>query len=170
MATKLTFAFLLLAALAVLASYTEAHSWADCIDWKFKNSKKQDWSDKGGRCTGYARRFPLNKRFASLDSDWPSRHHQQFRNNPTGSRPCSTGKKGEAQEVGSNETRANPPSKAYGGKYGRMTVTHVGDTLCVRWPAKNHAKKWEPNNRVQINLSKSRNGKDISQRDLLKNT
>jgi len=27
-------------ALALLASMTEAHSWADCVDWRFNNAKK----------------------------------------------------------------------------------------------------------------------------------
>ncbi|KAF9582195.1 hypothetical protein BGW38_000526 [Lunasporangiospora selenospora] len=170
---KTTFSFLLVATLAVILSYTpeaEAHSWMDCLDWKFKNPKKRDWNDGAGSCNGFARRFPTGKKFASLDDASPSRHHQQFRNNPTGSFPCSTGKKKDAQEAGADETRANPPSKAYGGSYGRMTVAKVGDTLCVRWPAKNHAKKNEPNNNVQINLSKVRNGADIKQSELLKNT
>ncbi|KAF9175678.1 hypothetical protein BGX20_002281 [Mortierella sp. AD010] len=47
---------------------------------------------------------------------------------------------------------------------------NVGDTLCVRWPAKNHAVSNEPNHMVQINLSKVRNRKDISQQQLLQNT
>ncbi|KAF9197136.1 hypothetical protein BGZ59_005701, partial [Podila verticillata] len=145
-----------------------AHSWADCIDWRFNNPKKQDWSDKGGKCMGYARRFPTGKAFGSLDSADPSRHYQQVHKNPDSALPCSNRKAGV--EPGSDETRANPPAKAYGGKYGRMTVTSVGDTLCVRWPAKNHAAKNEPNGMVQINLSKVRNGADISQQELLKNT
>ncbi|KAF9376957.1 hypothetical protein CPC16_012066 [Podila verticillata] len=113
MVLKSTFTFLAVAALAVFTTspVVEAHSWADCIDWKFNNPKKPDWSDKGGKCQGYARRFPLGKAFGSLDSAYPNRHYQQ-----------------------------------------------------------NHAKKNEPNNMVQINLSKARNGKDISQQELLKNT
>ncbi|KAF9344684.1 hypothetical protein BGX26_004039 [Mortierella sp. AD094] len=170
MVLKSTFTFVVVAALAVFstAPQAEAHSWADCIDWKF-NTKKVDWTDKGGKCLGYARRFPLkNKGFGKLDSADPNRHYQQVHKNPNSALPCSNGRAGE--EPGSDETRANPVTKAYGGKYGRMTVTSVGDTLCVRWPAKNHAKKNEPNNKVQINLSKVRNGKDISQQELLKNT
>ncbi|KAF9342228.1 hypothetical protein BGX26_008006, partial [Mortierella sp. AD094] len=68
------------------------------------------------------------------------------------------------------ETLANPPEDAYGGKYGTMTHTRVGDTLCVRWPAKNHAEKNEDNTIVQINLSKNVDGKDPTQQELLKNT
>ncbi|KAF9211805.1 hypothetical protein BGZ59_007594, partial [Podila verticillata] len=61
--------------------------------------------------------------------------------------------------------------EAYGGKFGRMTVTTVGDTLCVRWPAKNHAiPQYLIDRYVQINLSPVRNGKDITQIELLKNT
>ncbi|KAG0257591.1 hypothetical protein BG011_003871 [Mortierella polycephala] len=171
MVLKTSFTFLAVATLAVFSSYTpqaEAHSWAECIDWKFKNAKKPDWSDKGGVCKGYARRFPLNKTFGSLDSAWPSRHYQQVHNNPDSAVPCANRKAGV--EPGSDETRGNPVSKAYGGKYGGMTVTTVGDTLCVRWPAKNHAVKNQVENFVHINLSKVRDGKDISQRELLKNT
>ncbi|KAF8939475.1 hypothetical protein EDD21DRAFT_371953 [Dissophora ornata] len=169
MVLKSSFAFLVVATLAVFSSYTpqaEAHSWADCIDWKFKNTKTKNW--KEGTCKGYARRYPLGKAFGSLDSADPNRHYQQVHSHPEKALPCSNGKAGA--EPGSNETRGSPVSKAYGGKYGRMTVTTVGDTLCVRWPAKNHAKKNEPNNKVQINLSKVKNGKDISQQELLKNT
>jgi hypothetical protein len=171
MVLKSSFTILVVATLAVFSSYTpqaEAHSWADCIDWKFKKSGKQDWSDKGGKCTGYARRYPLNKAFGSLDSAWPNRHYQQVHKNPSSALACSNRKAGA--EPGSDETRANPPSKAYGGKYGKMTVTSVGDTLCVRWPGKNHAAKGQKSSKVQINLSKSKNAKDISQKELLKNT
>ncbi|KAF8926972.1 hypothetical protein EDD21DRAFT_379023 [Dissophora ornata] len=170
MVLKSSFTFLVVATLAVFSSYTpqaEAHSWMDCMDWKFNKAGKQDWSDKGGKCTGYARRFPLGKAFGSLDSAYPSRHYQQ-KHGDSNPLPCSNGKVGA--EPGADETLANPISKAYGGKWGKMTVTTVGDTLCVRWPAKNHAKKNEPDNKVQINLSKVRNGKDITQKELLKNT
>ncbi|KAG0309726.1 hypothetical protein BGZ98_008862 [Dissophora globulifera] len=161
---------ILVSALAILSSHTpqaEAHSWADCIDWKFNTPSKQDWSDKGGHCVGYARRFPLGKEFGSLDHASPSRHYQQDHKDPDSALPCSDGHHGA--DVGSNETLASPPSKAYGGKYGAMTVTTVGDTLCVRWPAKNHAEKNEDNTVVQINLSKKANHADPSQQELIKN-
>ncbi|KAF8969760.1 hypothetical protein BGZ46_010627 [Entomortierella lignicola] len=169
--TKILIA-VLVAALAILSSSNltpavEAHSWMDCVNWKFNSNKKQDWSDKGGKCKGYARRFPVNKGFGTLDSADPSRHYQQA-GNPNTALPCSDHKHG--RDVGSDETLANPPSKAYGGKWGPMTVTKVGDTLCARWPAKNHAEKNEDDTIVQINLSKTRNGKDITQQELLKNT
>ncbi|KAG0366559.1 hypothetical protein BC939DRAFT_500481 [Gamsiella multidivaricata] len=170
---KTSFTALVVASLAVLSTYTpqvEAHSWMDCVDWKFKNSKVQDWSDKGGKCQGYARRFPLGKAFGSLDSDWPSRHYQQTHKNPDPNHAVACSDRKHGAEKGADETRANPVSAAYGGKFGRMTVTSVGDTLCVRWPAKNHGKSGESKTTVQINLSKVRNGKDISQADLLKNT
>ncbi|KAG0362002.1 hypothetical protein BGZ54_008829 [Gamsiella multidivaricata] len=166
---KTSFTALVVASLAVFSTYTpqaEAHSWMDCVDWKFNNAKTQDWSDKGGKCQGYARRFPLGKKFASLDSASPNRHYRQPKKNPN-SYPCSDRKHGE--ERGSDETRASPVEKAYGGKYGRMTTTTVGDTLCVRWPAKNHATKDEENHPVFINLSKVRDGKDISQKELTAN-
>ncbi|KAI1318567.1 hypothetical protein EDD11_006257 [Mortierella claussenii] len=169
MVLKSTFTVLMVATLAVFSSYApqaEAHSWADCIDWKFNKKGSNDWSDKGGKCLGYARRFPLHsKPFGKLDSADPNRHYQQSHNNPDSQPPCSNGKAGA--EPGAIETRGNPVSSAYGGKWGRMTVTSVGDTLCVRWPAKNHAiESGVP--KVNIYLSKVRNGKDISQRDLLK--
>ncbi|KAG0332458.1 hypothetical protein BG000_009980, partial [Podila horticola] len=152
-----TYTTILISALAIFGHLTptvQAHSWADCIDWRFNNPKKPNWSNNGGRCFGYARRFPLGKPFGSLDSANPSRHYQQA-GNPNKALPCSDGIHGK--DVGSDERRANPPQSAYNGKYGRMTVTTVGDTLCVRWPAKNHAAKNEDNTFVQINLSKVRN-------------
>ncbi|KAG0366558.1 hypothetical protein BC939DRAFT_442612 [Gamsiella multidivaricata] len=165
-----TYTAILVSALAVFSSYTpqaEAHSWMDCVDWKFNNPSKPDWSDKGGKCVGYARRYPIGKPFASLDSADPSRHYQQA-GNPNTALPCSDHKHGK--DVGSDETLARIPSAAYGGKWGRMTMTSVGDTLCVRWPAKNHAEHNEDNTVVQINLSKNKNGADPTQQQLLQNT
>ncbi|KAG0046951.1 hypothetical protein BGZ83_007900 [Gryganskiella cystojenkinii] len=167
MVLKTSFTMLVIATLAI-SSYTsqvEAHSYADCIDWKFNKAGKQDWSDQGGKCTGYARRFPLGRDFGSLDSNWPARHYLQDGNNPNATLPCNT-----AVGATLSESRANPPEKAYGGQFGRMTITSVGDTLCARWPAKNHAVPFFPHNKVQIHLSKVRNGKDITQMELLKNT
>ncbi|KAG0254490.1 hypothetical protein DFQ27_006821 [Actinomortierella ambigua] len=171
MVLKSTFTMLLIATLAVFTTTpqtAEAHSWAECVDWKFKNPKRPDYSDKGGKCLGYARRFPLGRRFASLDSAWPNRHYQQTHRKPTPNNalPCSNRRAGE--EPGSDETRPKKWSDAYGGKYGRMTVTHVGDTLCLRWPAKNHATKDSYNNPVWINLSPYANRADISQSALNK--
>ncbi|KAF9089169.1 hypothetical protein BGX29_007604 [Mortierella sp. GBA35] len=173
MVLKTSFTFLVVAALAVLSSYTpqaEAHSWADCIDWRFNKPGKQDWSNNGGKCMGYARRFPLGKGFGTLDS--MGRHYQQNRGNPDKALPCANHKEGHKPDIGLDETRANPPSKAYGGKHGQMTVTKVGDTLCVRWPAKNHAdqKKDPRKTTVQIYLSKSKDSVDPKyQQDLFKN-
>ncbi|KAG0327209.1 hypothetical protein BGZ99_008190, partial [Dissophora globulifera] len=168
MVLKSSFTVLAVATLALFsyAPQAEAHSWADCIDWKFNTPSKQDWSDKGGHCVGYARRFPLGKGFGTLDSADPNRQYQQDHKDPNSALPCSDGHHGA--EHGSDETLASPPSKAYGGKYGAMTVTTVGDTLCVRWPAKNHAEKNEDNTVVQINLSKKMNGADPTQQDLIK--
>ncbi|KAF9947976.1 hypothetical protein BGZ70_002411 [Mortierella alpina] len=129
MVLKTSFTMLVVATLAVFSSYTpqaEAHSWADCIDWKFNKKGKQDWSDQGGKCTGYARRFPLGKAFGSLDSNWPPRHYFQDGNNPN----------------------AAPPFRPH---------------------AKNHAQLSHANHTVHIYLSKARNGKDITQMELLKN-
>ncbi|KAF9114321.1 hypothetical protein BGX27_011141 [Mortierella sp. AM989] len=161
-------AVILVSTLTLLSNLTpavEAHSWMDCVNWKFSRPGKQDWSNKGGKCMGYARRFPLGKAFGSLDDADPSRHYQQA-GNPNTALPCSDHRHGK--DVGSDETKedpSKPKTKAYGGKYGRMTVTKVGDTLCVRWPAKNHAESNEDNTIVQINLSKKRNSKDITQQD-----
>ncbi|KAG0251283.1 hypothetical protein BGZ95_006946, partial [Linnemannia exigua] len=155
MVLKTSFTTLVVATLAAFSSYTpqaEAHSWAECVDWKFNKGGKQDWSDEGGKCLGYARRFPLNQPFGSLDSWWPARHYVQDSNNPNFTMPCN--------------------HYAYGGQFGRMTVTSVGDTLCARWPAKNHAVPVFPgsHNTILINLSKTPNSKDVSQAELMKNT
>ncbi|KAF9918569.1 hypothetical protein BX616_007725 [Lobosporangium transversale] len=176
MVLKSSFTFLLVATMAVFSSYTpqaEAHSWADCIDWRFKNqnprSKKLDFSSSRGYCMGYPRRFPKDKEFGSLDVAWPSRHYQQTHSNPAPNRAIACSDRKHGVEVGSDETRARRPQDAYGGRYGRMTVTSVGKRLCVRWPSKNHAKKNEPNNMVQINLA-PRAGLELNQQELLKNT
>ncbi|KAF9334868.1 hypothetical protein BG006_001338 [Podila minutissima] len=150
---------LVISALALFTSTTpvDAHSWAACIDWRFKHGKEA-WGDDDGECMGFARRFPLGKGFASLDHANPGRHYQQDGDHAPA---CSDGEHGK--DVGSNETRADPPEKAYGGKYGAMTVTSVGKKLCVRWPAKNHAEENESDKlMVLINLAKE-GGKDPSQ-------
>jgi len=187
MVLKSTFTIVAIATLALFSQtpQVEAHSWVDCVDWRFSNpnttrvggsalkgDKKslQDWSK--GECHGYARRYPLGKPFGSLDSADPNRHYQQTHKNPKpdDALACSDGKHGE--EPGSDETRAKPESGAYGGKgskkkYGQMTVTKVGDSLCLRWPAKNHAVKDEVENHVQIYLNPTP-GQDITnQRQLL---
>ncbi|KAF9942060.1 hypothetical protein BGZ65_010971 [Modicella reniformis] len=174
MVLKTSFTLLAVATLALFSSnapQAEAHSWVDCVDWKFKDAaakKKQDWSEKGGSCKGYARRFPLGKAFGSLDSDWPSRHyHQNLRKNTL---PCSDKKAG--LEKGADETRDDKDvTKAYGGKYGVMTVTSVGDELCIRWPAKNHADpKSSSETTVDIYLTEKPNQKDpTKQSQLTKN-
>ncbi|KAF9114177.1 hypothetical protein BGW39_003429 [Mortierella sp. 14UC] len=168
MVLKSTAAFVAVSALAFFsgAPQAEAHSWTDCVDWKFKDPKKPSWNDDGGRCIGYARRYPvsLNMPFGTQDKIY--RYFQQDAD-PRVAIPCSN----RGDGYGSNETRANPVTEAYGGKFGRMTVTTVGDTLCVRWPAKNHAiPRYLIDRYVQINLSPVRNGKDITQIELLKNT
>ncbi|KAF9134938.1 hypothetical protein BG015_003355, partial [Linnemannia schmuckeri] len=101
----------------LLIQKTEAHSYADCFDWRFKDPKNPSWSDKNGACFGYARRFPLKvKPFAKLDSDGPNRHYQQSHKNPdpNHSLACSDGKQGE--EPGADETMGSPISAAYNGK------------------------------------------------------
>ncbi|KAG0057426.1 hypothetical protein BGZ90_005338 [Linnemannia elongata] len=169
MVLKSSFSVLVVATLAVFSSYApqaEAHSWVDCMDWKFNKKGKQDWSDQGGKCVGYARRFPvaLGRAFGSHDTLWPPRHYFQDGNNPDAAPPCNT-----AVGARLSESRASPVSAAYGGQFGRMTVTTVGDTLCARWPAKNHAQPSHANFTVHIYLSKAQNGKDDTQMELLKN-
>ncbi|KAG0243130.1 hypothetical protein BGW41_002770 [Actinomortierella wolfii] len=143
----------------------QAHSWLDCVDWKFNNPGVKRWGDKYGECRGYARRYPINKEFGSLDSASPSRHYQQDHiKDPL---PCSDRRHGK--DKGSDETKADPPEDAYGGKYGRMTETYVGDTLCLRWPAKNHAEDNEDDDMmVQVYLSKVNNGPDPKKQSQLK--
>ncbi|KAK9761940.1 hypothetical protein K7432_012774 [Basidiobolus ranarum] len=169
-----------LTALLVFVSLSEAHSWVDCLDWRFKNSKNKSYNDNAGECRGYARRFPVKygkngsvtpkKPFGTLDSDWPSRHYKQSEAHPDNWPACSTGKRyknGENEEVGSDETRANPASKAYGqNKWGRMAIKKPGQQLCVRWPAKTH--QHEPNNIVYINMPPKPTSKDPSQKEMNK--
>ncbi|KAF9119106.1 hypothetical protein BGX30_004081, partial [Mortierella sp. GBA39] len=124
----------------LLTQKAEAHSYADCIDWRFKDPKNPSWSDRNGACFGYSRRFPLNsKPFAKLDSGSPNRHYQQSRKNPdpNHSHADSDGKRGE--EPGADETMGNPISAAYNGKdkHGRntgvQTVSTPDEELCIRW-------------------------------------
>ncbi|KAF9315624.1 hypothetical protein BG003_002844 [Podila horticola] len=157
-----TCTLLVVLAVALFTSTTpaDAHSWAECIDWKFNNPGNEAWGDDDGKCIGYARRFPLGKEFGTLDDANPARHYQQGSDFTA----CSDRKHGK--EKGSDETRANPPEKAYGDDYGAMTVTTVGDRLCVRWPAKTHAEKNESDKlMVLINLA-SKAGEDPSQDEL----
>ncbi|KAG0362001.1 hypothetical protein BC939DRAFT_501370 [Gamsiella multidivaricata] len=154
--------------LSHLTAVTKAHSWADCVDWKFNNPSNPGWGDNDGVCQGYCRRFPMGHAFGTLDSDDPSRHYQQDHANPDTAPPCADGRHGK--DVGADETLANPPEDGYGGDWGPMTHTRVGDRLCVRWPAKNHAESNEDNTMVQINLSKNKDGQDPTQQELLRNT
>ncbi|KAG0196242.1 hypothetical protein BGX28_010385 [Mortierella sp. GBA30] len=154
-----------IALLGYLAPVAEAHSWLDCTKWVFKKPDSNDYSDNGGRCEGYARRYPLGHSFGTLDSASPSRHYQQP-GDPDKAPPCSDAKHGKDKDVGSDETLADPPEDAYGGKWGAMTQTQVGETLCMRWPAKNHAESNEHDTQVQINLS-DQIGKDPTQQEFL---
>ncbi|ORX79463.1 hypothetical protein K493DRAFT_412264 [Basidiobolus meristosporus CBS 931.73] len=162
-----------LAALLVFVALADAHSWVDCMDWRFKGSKKS-FDDNAGECKGFARRFPVKQKggqyvgqyaFGSLDSTGASRHYKQNEKSPDSWPACSTGKRrGGDEEVGTDETRASPVTKAYGGKWGPMTEVKAGQQLCVRWPAKNH--KNEPNNIVYINMPPSPTSKDPTQKQL----
>ncbi|KAF9920091.1 hypothetical protein FBU30_010122 [Linnemannia zychae] len=140
-----------------------AHSWAACIDWRFKNPDKPGWEESDGECHGFARRYPLKGEIWSLDSADPGRHYQQDESMI----PCSDGIHGK--DKGSDERRANPVEDAYGGKWGPMTHTRVGDTLCIRWPAKNHAEKNEDYTEVLINMAQLPNRPDPSQAILTDN-
>ncbi|KAF9079952.1 hypothetical protein BGX23_002913, partial [Mortierella sp. AD031] len=112
-----------------------------------------------GKCLGYARRYPTNRKFGTLDDDDPSRHYQQ-KFEKDGKKvidsqwACSTGKKGDGEEPGADETRPKKFSDAYStGKFGPMTMTTAGDTLCIQWPAKTH-KDDDEGGRVLINWMK----------------
>ncbi|KAF9906290.1 hypothetical protein EC991_000778 [Linnemannia zychae] len=148
------------AALALVATMVEAHSWADCVDWRFNDPSKPGWRASDGKCFGWARQYPVNSgvAFGNLDSSDPSRHYQQDSSDFT---PCSDGHHGV--EPGADETRQSPISKAYGGRFGAMAKATAGQKMCVRWPAKNHAVKDEPNNPVMINMPQTILNKDPNQ-------
>ncbi|KAF9115285.1 hypothetical protein BGX30_006326, partial [Mortierella sp. GBA39] len=174
--SKATLALFAASLILLLTQQAKAHSYADCIDWRFKDPKNPSWSDKNGACFGYARRFPLKaKPFAKLDSDSPNRHYQQSHKNPNPnhSLACSDGKQGE--EAGADETMANPISAAYHGKdkhdrkTGVQTVSKPGGELCIRWPAKNHDIPSEKNQPVTVALSKVNPQKDPTQLQFLDN-
>ncbi|KAF9957073.1 hypothetical protein BGZ70_009631 [Mortierella alpina] len=172
-------ATLAIAGTLLLTQSVESHSYVDCVDWRFKQASKNpkdiSWHDKNGECFGYARRFPVGaKPFAKLDSYSRNRHYQQRHTKDKLSLnelACSNGKVGE--EPGQDETVSNPVDDAYTGKdekkfpYGRMTVKNVGDTLCMRWPAKNHAVDDEDENFVTIGIMKYDGKKIYSQKDYL---
>ncbi|KAF9082581.1 hypothetical protein BGX29_003744 [Mortierella sp. GBA35] len=163
--SKATLAIFAASLILLLTQQANAHSYADCIDYHFKDPKNPSWSDKNGARFGYARRFPLKvKPFAKLDSDGPNRHYQQSHKDPdpNHSLACSDGKQGE--EPGADETMGNPISAAYNGKdkrgrkTGVQTVSYPGGELCIRWPAKNHA---VPNEKTQSNCSDTKLNTDI---------
>ncbi|KAG0378666.1 hypothetical protein BGX24_003151 [Mortierella sp. AD032] len=142
MVFKSSLTVLLVATLAVFSTYTpqaEAHSWIDCVDWRSKVKGKGQWTAKNGECQGYARRYPVKPKFASLDDADPNRHYQQDHNNLKRALACSDGRAGE--EPGADETRAKNIADAYNKNkgWGMMTKTSPGKKLCIRWPAKNHS-------------------------------
>ncbi|KAG0203135.1 hypothetical protein BGX28_004505 [Mortierella sp. GBA30] len=147
-----------------LANPSHAHSWADCVDWRFNIPSKPGWTDNHGKCFGWARKFPVNSgaAFGDLDSSSPNRHYQQ---DPKDFIPCSDGRHG--REPGADESRQSPISKSYGGKYGVMPTARAGQDICVRWPAKNHAVKNEKDRGVFINMPKTATNKDPSQSQLM---
>ncbi|KAF9363140.1 hypothetical protein BGX34_004798 [Mortierella sp. NVP85] len=150
-------------ALALLSSVTEAHSWADCVDWRFKDPKKPGWADRHGTCHAWARRYPLKEKvkFGRLDSHNPNRHYDQGDSGKI--YPCSDGRHGESP--GDNETRGKPIESAYGGKYGTMATATPGQLMCVRWPAKNHARE-SGLKKVHINMQRKMTKEDPSQKEL----
>ncbi|KAI7820620.1 hypothetical protein BC939DRAFT_457191 [Gamsiella multidivaricata] len=157
------------AALALLASMAEAHSWADCVDWRFNNPDKPGYKESDGKCFGWGRQYYVNRKvpFAGRDSVSPIRHFQQYHDSKQNANPCSNGHNGA--ESGSIETRQNPISKAYGGKdFGVMATATAGQTMCIRWPAKNHAVKSEKENFVFINMPKVVLDKDPDQNGFTK--
>ncbi|KAF9315396.1 hypothetical protein BGZ91_005799 [Linnemannia elongata] len=159
--------FTLATAFALLAILAEAHSWADCVDWRFNDPAKPGWTDKHGKCHGWARQYPVNSgvRFGGLDSASPNRHYQQ---DPDDFIPCSD--KFHGNEPGADETRQNPISRAYGGRFGAMASVKAGDEICVRWPAKNHAVKDERDRGVFINMPPTPTVRDPNQSQLMKMT
>ncbi|KAK3827782.1 MAG: hypothetical protein J3Q66DRAFT_408861 [Benniella sp.] len=140
----------------ILTQEAESHSWVECLDWKFKDPKKQSWAEEDGRCEGYPRRFPVGlKPFGTFDDryylqkSWP---------------PC-------ARRRSFDETLTNPPEMAYQGtdmlsgkSYGPMTVKKAGERLCIRWPAKNHQYAVGATS-VFIGISGVNPTKDPTQRD-----
>ncbi|KAG0359921.1 hypothetical protein BC939DRAFT_450391 [Gamsiella multidivaricata] len=172
--SKASLALIATSILLILTQSVESHSYVDCVDWRFSDPKNKSWSDKHGKCMGYARRFPLKaKPFAKLDSDDPNRHYQQSHKDPDHALPCSDGKQGE--EPGANEQRGKTFEAPYTGvdqhgrKVGQMTVVNAGNELCIRWPAKNHAVPDEKNEPVTIGLSGPNPAKDPTQQEFLKN-
>jgi len=152
-------------ALALLSTTTEAHSWADCVDWRFNNPNKPGWTDQLGKCFGYARQFPYKNgvKFGKLDSADPNRHYEQSHTKDPDA--CSNGHNGK--EPGSDESRKNPISKAYGGKWGPMSTAVPGQKMCIRWPSKNHAPEdGVPD--VFVYMPKDITTKDLKQSQLLK--
>ncbi|KAF9308845.1 hypothetical protein BG003_010513 [Podila horticola] len=157
--------FLAMAAMALLAAMVEAHSWADCVDWRFNDPKNPGWTDRHGKCFGWARQYPVNSgvRFGDLDSASPNRHYQQ---NPRDFTACSDRVHG--REPGADETRQNPISKAYGGRFGAMASVRAGEEICVRWPAKNHAVPNEEDRGVFINMPSEITSGDPNQNQFMK--
>ncbi|KAK3827783.1 MAG: hypothetical protein J3Q66DRAFT_408867 [Benniella sp.] len=75
---------------STLPKEAESHSWVECLDWKFKDTKKWSWLEKDGRCEGYARRFPVGEKpFSKLDNNSPHRHFEQKHDNPESQPSCS---------------------------------------------------------------------------------
>ncbi|KAG0202898.1 hypothetical protein BGX31_003506, partial [Mortierella sp. GBA43] len=125
--------------IALTNSEVEAHSWADCVDWRSTNDGKPNmFAAKGGTCHGWARRYPIKPKFPFGLMDKDSRHYNQgalSKHNPA----CSNTKQGD--EKGQDETRPSAKNPAYGGKWQQQARAAPGQRMCVRWPAKNHAKE-----------------------------
>ncbi|KAK3826515.1 MAG: hypothetical protein JOS17DRAFT_750370 [Linnemannia elongata] len=155
--------FTLATAFALLAVLAEAHSWADCVDWRFNDPAKPGWTDKHGKCHGWARQYPVNSgvRFGDLDSSSPNRHYQQ---DPEDFLACSD--KFHGNEPGADETRQNPISRAYGGRFGTMASVKAGDEICPR----THAVKNEQDRGVFINMPPTPTIRDPNQSQLMKMT
>lgn len=144
--------------IVALSKVVYAHSWADCVDWRPRNvTKTIPFAASDGDCYGWARKFPYKSgvKFAYLDEASPNRHYDQGDPNDNskwkGSPSCSDGVHGK--EPGSDESMQKPISLAYAGNWGSMTRKAAGDTMCIRWPANNHAVKSEKEWFVRIGLS-----------------
>jgi len=149
-------------AVAVLAAaaVVSAHSYLDCSRWipndpqAYTDPSKRRFADADGTCEGYARRYEVGiKPFGKMDEIQFYRHYIQ------GSNPNSCRRNnGGTSADGSNEGPATPRSGAYAPNkdvysktFGKMAQVHSGDTLCWRWPAKNHMAHVTSSNMVHVN-------------------
>jgi len=156
-----------------------AHSWLDCTDWRFNNAGVRRFNDTYGTCAGFPRRYPPSRMaYGTYDGYRYYRHYEQDPNRVAAddAAPCSQfDRKGNdgVTLVGSDERRGNPVSIAYSPNkdpdnynLGAITSVTVGQELCWRWPAKNHAGHVNDQNMVSVNWATTANSADPTQRQL----